>query len=906
MIKDRNNGVSLISLVITIIVLIILMSITFISSMSSIDKASFAKFVTGIEEVQESVRKSALTLDADLMATGKLITDGQKYNYIAKGGKSENDIADQNNIPIYSVIEEEAKLEKALPDLKTSTPSKKDVKVKFGVTLDGDVFAWPPIQRGNDYYITNTDKVDEETAGKTGSIDIVVASKALTINTNQYGELIDGLTVPVQDGKVALDKPKVKGSYVYNGKEQTVQLVNYNSNIMTITNNKGKDVGTRTAIISLKDKENYVWLDGTTDDVTFSWTITEKEVQVKWGPVTSFIYDGTEKCPTASVEAAEGETINLKISGGATDIGNYTATASIQSVANGNASNYKLTKTTRTFNITRNTVEATAVGYTGEYDEQEHTITVHVTKPTTGTTIYYSIGTILTESNYKTIGSTTNPGIKELGVWRVYYYVVASGRTAASGSETITIVKANINPVVSMADYVYGGTKSTPNITGVKENGRVTYYYNTSNTNTGGTNWNVVTNSTKLNARTYYLYATVDETTHYNSAVSPAVRFNVTKRTLTVTADDKTKTYGHADPSFTYQTSGNVTGQTPAFNGILTRNTGENVGAYLINRGSLSLKNNGAFLAGNYEISYNTGKLTIVPKNMAELTVTLSANTFTYNGTAQKPTPTVIYNQKTLIVGTDYDVVYTNNINAGTATITLTGKGNFTGTLSKTFTIQTAPMSGIVTISGKNANKETLTVNTSGIVPTGCTLSYQWYTNTSNSMLGGTAISGANSSTYTVTSDVLGKYIYVVVGAVKTNYSTAAFSAITNANNNNYATATCEHDYGKWSTTKAATCTATGTQVQTCSKCGDTSYRTISALGHSWPEWTTDKLGHNRKCTRTGCTATQSGKHEFPSYWSITTETHQHKCNTCGYLFTQKHSFENGTCTVCGTHDYGN
>ena len=45
------------------------------------------------------------------------------------------------------------------------------------------------------------------------------------------------------------------------------------------------------------------------------------------------------------------------------------------------------------------------------------------------------------------------------------------------------------------------------------------------------------------------------------------------------------------------------------------------------------------------------------------------------------------YNNKTLKKDTDYTLSYSDNINAGTATITITGKGNFTGMTSMTFII---------------------------------------------------------------------------------------------------------------------------------------------------------------------------------------------------------------------------
>ncbi len=47
----------------------------------------------------------------------------------------------------------------------------------------------------------------------------------------------------------------------------------------------------------------------------------------------------------------------------------------------------------------------------------------------------------------------------------------------------------------------------------------------------------------------------------------------------------------------------------------------------------------------------------------------------TYNGSSQKPAPTVTYDDETLKSGTDYSVSYKNNLYAGTATVTITGKG---------------------------------------------------------------------------------------------------------------------------------------------------------------------------------------------------------------------------------------
>ncbi len=59
----------------------------------------------------------------------------------------------------------------------------------------------------------------------------------------------------------------------------------------------------------------------------------------------------------------------------------------------------------------------------------------------------------------------------------------------------------------------------------------------------------------------------------------------------------------------------------------------------------------------------------------------------TWTGSAITPTVTVKDGSTTLKSGTDYTVAYSNNVNAGDATVTITGKGNYTGTVSVKFKI---------------------------------------------------------------------------------------------------------------------------------------------------------------------------------------------------------------------------
>ena len=78
-------------------------------------------------------------------------------------------------------------------------------------------------------------------------------------------------------------------------------------------------------------------------------------------------------------------------------------------------------------------------------------------------------------------------------------------------------------------------------------------------------------------------------------------------------------------------------------------------------------------------------------KDISKAAVT-GLGTKTYTGSALTPAPVVKYSGKTLKKGTDYTVAYKNNINAGTATVTITGKGGYTGTLKKTFSIEPASL----------------------------------------------------------------------------------------------------------------------------------------------------------------------------------------------------------------------
>ena len=104
-----------------------------------------------------------------------------------------------------------------------------------------------------------------------------------------------------------------------------------------------------------------------------------------------------------------------------------------------------------------------------------------------------------------------------------------------SGRSNITVEKAQQYGKVSMAGYTYGQTPSTPTLTDRTGDGSVTYYYSTTNSNSGGTKWENIQADT-LNAGTYYMYAELGETENYGSFTTACVKFRVVRAMPTYTA----------------------------------------------------------------------------------------------------------------------------------------------------------------------------------------------------------------------------------------------------------------------------------------------------------------------------------------------------------------------------------
>ena len=138
-------------------------------------------------------------------------------------------------------------------------------------------------------------------------------------------------------------------------------------------------------------------------------------------------------------------------------------------------------------------------------------------------------------------------------------------------------------------------------------------------------------------------------------------------------------------------------------------NTEKAVGSYTAK--VTGLGNDNYTLEGVENITLNWE---IVGASIAEATVALSEITFTYTGSEQKPEVTALtLDEKALTEDIDYTVTYSDkSINAGEYTVTITGTGNYSGTVIATYTISPAAL----TITGATLASKTYDGTTNATV----------------------------------------------------------------------------------------------------------------------------------------------------------------------------------------------
>ena len=375
---------------------------------------------------------------------------------------------------------------------------------------------------------------------------------------------------------------------------------------------------------------------------------------------TNLVYNQQEQSPIiTSVKAGElvVPATDYTVSGSATNVGTYTMTVK----AKESADNFTGTATAQysivaadanLFNITLGTSEFTFNG-----TELKPTVTVK------------DGSAVLVENTDYTLAFTNNVNVGTATVT-----ATGIGNYSGTKTATYTIVKADITPTAPTAQtgLVYTTQPQALIAAGQAEGGEMQYSLDNETWST-----NIPTGT---EAKEYTVYYKVVADANHNDVAAQS--FKVTIEQATLTAATLTETnfiYNQQEQTalVAIVSAGAIT--VPDAGYEIADNKATNVGNY-----TATLTGKGNF-KGEVKVQWS-----IVAANANLFNITLGTNEYTYDGTAKTPTVTVKDGEATLVENTDYTLAYTDNTNAGTATVTVTGKGNYSGTKTATFTIKTA------------------------------------------------------------------------------------------------------------------------------------------------------------------------------------------------------------------------
>ncbi|MCD8230832.1 MAG: fibronectin type III domain-containing protein, partial [Clostridiales bacterium] len=166
---------------------------------------------------------------------------------------------------------------------------------------------------------------------------------------------------------------------------------------------------------------------------------------------------------------------------------------------------------------------------------------------------------------------------------------------------------------------------------------------------------------------------------------------------------------------------------------------------------------------------------------ISECEITLQTTDYIYDGEEKEPAVIVKdMNGNTLTLGTDYEVTYYNNINAGTATATITGTGSYNGSVDMPFTISKADQ----TVTATTASSSIFAGDTAQITASGQgSISYK-SSNTSIAKVSSSGlVTGVSAGTVTITVSAAGTDNYnsaKTTLTIKVKCKTPELSSVTN------------------------------------------------------------------------------------------------------------------------------
>jgi hypothetical protein len=194
-----------------------------------------------------------------------------------------------------------------------------------------------------------------------------------------------------------LIKPTVSvTTFTYNGQQQGVSIATNSAYTITGTTS-AVDIGTYTVTISLNDKVNDSWSDGTTDDVVISWTIVQSiGIDKPIVNTTSFTYNGSEQ----GIGIATSSSYTVTGVASAVNAGTYTATIALNDKINSKWSDGTTDDVVINWSIIKATYDMSAArwDYTSPFTWDGTQKTVSVTGLPAGVTVNSYTGNTATNA----------------------------------------------------------------------------------------------------------------------------------------------------------------------------------------------------------------------------------------------------------------------------------------------------------------------------------------------------------------------------------------------------------------------------------------------------------------------------------------------------------------------------
>ena len=405
-------------------------------------------------------------------------------------------------------------------------------------------------------------------------------------------------------------------------------------------------------------------------DLLAYFTINTRDLTSEMiSPVTGIVYDGTAQYPHLTItyngkELVEGDDTNPMSCDYYTTYSNNTetgeATVKVEGVNNFSGTfNYTFNINAKEF--TADMIQAIAdLTYDGNAKEPAPVVTYGDITLNAGTdyTVSYTDNTDAGTATL-TITAGTNPNY------------------AGTASKKFTIQKANVtvtNPTVKLG-MVYNAEAMTLLNAGTVEGGEMQYSLD-------GETW-TSTVSTATDAGEYTVYYKVVGDKNHKDIDAKSLIATIAKADLTtMTLAETTFTYNKEEQTAAVATVSAGTIPVAAENYTVSGNAQTNVGLYTA---TVTAKAEAKNFKGSAQAQWS-----IVPADAKIFTMTIDPESFVYNGEAQTPAVTVKDGDAVLTVDKDYTLAFENNVNAGTAKVTATGKGNYKNTQEATYTIQKA------------------------------------------------------------------------------------------------------------------------------------------------------------------------------------------------------------------------